>query len=94
MNTGNIKRTYEVFCFNPNEDIETIAKGRGWSKAQQDQKWLQVYQQVMWEAQKKRNQNLSTGIVHCVWNGDPPESTADAWEAASKDAPGLVRLCS
>ena len=101
---------FEVFCFNPNEDIGTIAGRKGWDAAKQERKWLQVYNTVVYEAQQKNKSTGcgmfsalccgasvckgTTGTVHVVWNrsnGDPPQSTEEAVEAARDDHPALVR---
>ena len=101
---------FEVFCFNPNEDIGTIAGRKGWDAAKQERKWLQVYNSVVYEAQQKNKRTGcgmfsalccgasvckgTTGTVHVVWNrsnGDPPQSTEEAVEAARDDHPALVR---
>lgn len=79
-----------MFCFNPNEDIGTIASSLGWDQAKQEKKWLQVYNTVVAQGQKKNAVKRGTGIVHIVWNGDPPENTDAAWTAAEQDPPGLV----
>ena len=89
-NRAGTSEEYEVFCFNPNEDIGTIASSLGWDQAKQEKKWLQVYNTVVAEGQKKNTVKRGTGIVHIVWNGDPPENTDAAWIAAEKDPPGLV----
>eukprot|EP01043_Picozoa_sp_COSAG02_P012044 COSAG02_NODE_457_length_21950_cov_35.452794_2_plen_213_part_00 len=81
---------YEVFCFNPNEDIGTIASSLGWDQAKQEKKWLQVYNTVVAEGQKKNAAKKGTGIVHIVYNGNPVENTDVAWRAAEQDPPGLV----
>ena len=62
-NRAGTSEEYEVFCFNPNEDIGTIASSRGWDQAKQEKKWLQVYNTVVAEGQKKNAVKRGTGIV-------------------------------
>ena len=89
--TGGVHRDGEVFCFNPNQDIASIAGSKGWDQAKQEQKWLQVYNSVVAVAQEKRQEQDGAGIVHVVWNGDPPQNLLEAWQAAQFDGLGLVR---
>ena len=42
----------DVVAFDPNDDIATVADFLGWSQAQQEKKWLEIFNKIMMQAQK------------------------------------------
>eukprot|EP00966_Prymnesium_polylepis_P132655 3066905-Prymnesium_polylepis.1 len=46
-----------VVCIDPNTDIGTVASRNGWSKEEQEKKWLQVFNKFMLLIQEERKQN-------------------------------------
>jgi len=54
-----------VVCIDPNEDIKPIASDRGWSPAEQDKKWLEVFMGLLRTAQKKKKQGSKVHVICC-----------------------------
>jgi len=75
----------EVVCFDPNTDIGPIAVDRGWSPAEQEKKWLEVFNGILRTAQKKKKTKQgSRSAVHIICLNNKPCDPEDG------DTPELV----
>ena len=76
-----------VVCINPNVDFEGLAEDLGWTKEQQEKKWLELFTNIMSFVKKKKARGSA---VHIMSHKKVPDGDEDDWESGDRALPELV----
>ena len=73
-----------VVCINPNVDFEDLAEDLGWTKEQQEKKWLELFANILSFVKKKKARGSA---VHIMSHQKVPAGNEDQWESGDRALP-------
>ena len=73
-----------VVCINPNVDFEGLAEDLGWTKEQQEKKWLELFTNILSFVKKKKGDGSA---VHIMSYQKVPDGNEDHWESGDRALP-------